>query len=133
MAAQYLPRYLGRLAADKRTCSNERRRTISPALQRGSHQSCMMKSPLSSSTSIGIAGSGLPEHPSLLSPNFFMTSTVVLTLSLWPLTTHLTLPPTEQGGVFPFSPMVNLSNRELEHTRCSRTAPGWNWKLSGMP
>jgi len=35
MAAQHLPRYLGGLAVDKRTLSNERRRTIRtfPALK----------------------------------------------------------------------------------------------------
>jgi len=45
----------------------------------------------------------------------------------------LTLPPSEQGGVLPFSAMVDLRNRELENTRCLRAAPGLSWKLSGMP
>ena len=89
--------------------------TISSTRQRGFHQSFMIKSPLSSSTPIGIAGSGLPQKPILLSPNFFMTSSVVLTLSLWPLTSPLTLPPTE-----------------VEHARCLHAAPGWSWTLSGM-
>jgi len=56
--------------------------TISSTLQRGSHQSCMMKSPLSSSTWIGNEGPGLPQQPILLSHNFFLTSSVVLALSL---------------------------------------------------
>jgi len=106
--------------------------TISPTLQRASHQSCMLKSPLSSSFSVRIAGSGLPQQPIQLSTNFFLTSSVALTLSLYPLTATLTLPPTEQGGVLPFSAIVNLSNRELEHSKCLRAAPGWSWKQSGM-
>ena len=44
--------------------------------------SLSLQSQLSSSISIGIAGSSLLEQTILLSPNFFLTSTVVLTLSL---------------------------------------------------
>ena len=29
-------------------------------------------------------------------------------------------------GVLPFSAMVNLFNRELEHTKCLRATPGWS-------